>query len=360
MAAPIIALGAGNVSMNTSPASADGSPVIGGWRAQDFLRRLILSEYLVLLLTLVYFLVMWAIVPEIATTDTLLDILSAMMPLLVVAIGQTFVLIVAGIDLAAPSVIAMASVVGASVMTGDAGYASGTGLEIPLGILAFLAVGGFIGTFNGLCTTRFNMPSFIVTLTTMMFFSGAAIWYTTTQTDASSIGNLPVYFVAIGQGQIGGVPYSLSVVLAVAAIAYFILTKTVYGRWLYAVGLNPRAAAVSGVPVRRVVFWAFVISGVCAAIASILYTGRLETGTPVLGQRILLDVIGAAVIGGVSLFGGKGKIMWTVFGVLFLTVIDKSLQLMGLSLASVFSIKGLIILLAAVIDALRHRFLVRG
>lgn len=328
--------------------------------AQPAWKRLLLSEYLVLVLTVLYFLGMWTVVPEIATSDTLLDILSAMMPLLVVAIGQTFVLIVAGIDLSAPSIIAMASVVGASVMTGDAGYANGTGLEIPAGILAFIAVGTLIGLFNGACTTRFNMPSFIVTLTTMMFFSGAAIWYTTMHTDASSIGNLPKSFIDIGQARIEGVPVSLAVVIVVAGVAHFILSRTVYGRWLYAVGLNPKAAAVSGVPVRRVIFWAFVISGVCAAISSILYTGRLETGTPVLGQRILLDVVGAAVIGGVSLFGGKGKILWTVFGVLFLTVIDKSLQLMGLPIASVFAIKGSIILAAAIIDAQRHRLLVRG
>jgi ribose/xylose/arabinose/galactoside ABC-type transport system permease subunit len=329
-------------------------------RAEPAWKRLLLSEYLVLVLTIVYFLAMWTIVPEISSSDTLLDILSAMMPLLVVAIGQTFVLIVAGIDLSAPSIIAMASVVGASVMTGDAGYASGTGLEIVAGILAFIAVGAVIGTFNGTCTTRFNMPSFIVTLTTMMFFSGAAIWYTTLHTDASSIGNLPRAFIDIGQGRVAGLPVSLAVVLVVAGVAHFILSRTVYGRWLYAVGLNPKAAAVSGVPVRKVIFWAFVISGICAAISSILYTGRLETGTPVLGQRILLDVVGAAVIGGVSLFGGKGKILWTVFGVLFLTVIDKSLQLMGLPIASVFAIKGSIILAAAIIDAQRHRLLVRG
>jgi ribose/xylose/arabinose/galactoside ABC-type transport system permease subunit len=245
-------------------------------------------------------------------------------------------------------------------MTGDGGYASGTGFEIIAGILAFIAVGAVIGTFNGTCTTRFNMPSFIVTLTTMMFFSGAAIWYTTLQTDASSIGNLPGTFISIGQGHVAGLPISLAVVVIVAGVAHFVLSRTVYGRWLYAVGLNPRAAAVSGVPVRRVIFWAFVISGLCAAISSILYTGRLETGTPVLGQRILLDVVGAAVIGGVSLFGGKGKILWTIFGVLFLTMIDKSLQLLGLPIASVFAIKGSIILAAAVIDALRHRLLARG
>jgi ribose/xylose/arabinose/galactoside ABC-type transport system permease subunit len=106
--------------------------------------------------------------------------------------------------------------------------------------------------------------------------------------------------------------------------------------------------------------FAFVISGLCAAIGSVLYTGRLETGTPVLGQRILLDVVGAAVIGGVSLFGGKGRVTWTLSGVLFLTVVDKGLQLLGLDLASVFAIKGGVILTAAVLDALRHRLMLRG
>jgi ribose/xylose/arabinose/galactoside ABC-type transport system permease subunit len=321
--------------------------------------QLLLSQYLVLLLTAIYFLAMWAIVPEIAEPGTLLDILTAMMPLLVVAVGQTFVLIVAGIDLSAPAILAMASVVAASVMTGDAGYLGNSWAAVPGGLVAFLLVGGGIGLLNGLCTTRFNMPPFIVTLTTMMFFNGAAIWYTAVHTDASSIGNLPPGFVAIGQGSFAGVPVSILVAAAVALVAHLVLARTVYGRWLYAVGTNPRAAEISGVPVRRAVLWAFVISGLCAAISSILYTGRLETGTPVLGQRILLDVIGAAVIGGVSLFGGKGKVLWTLFGVLFLAIIDKSLQLLGLSLFSVFAIKGGIILLAAVIDALRYRLVGR-
>jgi ribose/xylose/arabinose/galactoside ABC-type transport system permease subunit len=322
--------------------------------------RLILSEYLVLLLTLVYFLAMLPIVPSIATATVMLDIVNAMAPLLVVAIGQTFVLIVAGIDLSAPSILAMASVVGASVITGDNGYLMDSPFVVPVGIIVFLAVGAGIGCFNGTCTARLGMPSFIVTLTTMMFFSGAAIWYTALHTDASSIGNLPPSFIWIGEGEAtSGLPVAILVAAAVGLAAHFVLNNTVYGRWLYAIGTNMRAAEISGVPVRRAVMWAFVISGLCAGISSVLYTGRLETGTPVLGQRILLDVIGAAVIGGVSLFGGKGKIVWTLFGVLFLAVIDKSLQLLGLTLSSVFAIKGGVILLAAVIDAVRHRLLVR-
>ncbi len=323
-------------------------------------QRLLLSDYLVPAVTIIYFAALLPFVPELGSPDTLLDILAAMMPLLVVAIGQTFVLIVAGIDLSAPSVIALASVIGASVMTGDGGFVSGP-LAIPAALLAFVAVGGIVGLFNGACTARFEMPSFIVTLTTMMFGAGAALWYVALNTDdGSSIGNLPDAFIAIGQARVHGVPVSLAVAAAVMGLAHLTLKRTMLGAWLYAIGLNPRAAAVSGVPVRRVVTIAFVISGVCAAIASVLYTGRLETGSPVMGQRILLDVIGAAVIGGVSLFGGKGSVVQTLFGVIFLSVIDKGLELLGLDLASVFAIKGGVILLAAVLDALRHRLLLRG
>ena len=137
---------------------------------------------------------MLPLVPEIVAADTWRDILAAMMPLLIVAIGQTFVLIVAGIDLSATSILAMASVLAAAVMTLDGGPFAGAPpwLAIAAGVVAFIAVGGALGALNGACTTRFNMPPFIVTLTTMMFFSGAAIWFTTLLTDdGSSIGNLP-------------------------------------------------------------------------------------------------------------------------------------------------------------------------
>jgi ribose/xylose/arabinose/galactoside ABC-type transport system permease subunit len=282
-----------------------------------------------------------------------------MLPLLVVAIGQTIVLIIAGIDLSVTAVIAMASVVGASVMTGDGGYLGGSDLAVAGGIVAFLAVGAAVGLFNGLCATKLRMPSFIVTLTAMMFISGAALWYTTAHTETSSIANLPAAFTAIGGGDVGGVPNALWVALAVAIAVHLLLSRTLFGQWLYAIGRNREAARISGVPVDRVVIWAFVICGVLAALASILYTGRLETGTPVLGKRILLDIVGAAVIGGTSLFGGKGKVVWTVFGVLLLSMISASLDLIGLGHDFAVGVKGGVILLAAVIDAARQRILAR-
>jgi ribose/xylose/arabinose/galactoside ABC-type transport system permease subunit len=151
------------------------------------------------------------------------------------------------------------------------------------------------------------------------------------------------------------VPAALLVVGPLALGAHLLLTRTVLGRWLYAVGGNPRTARVSGVPVERVVLLAYVACAACAAVASILYTARLETGSPVLGQRILLDVIGAVVIGGTSLFGGRGTILGTFYGALFITLLDNGLNLMGLSSFTVLMVKGAVILAAALVDAIRER-----
>jgi ribose/xylose/arabinose/galactoside ABC-type transport system permease subunit len=339
----------------------------GRSRLSRMVRAILFSEYLVLGMTVLYVAVIWPFVPEILNPTNLQDIFLQVLPLFIAAIGLMFVLMVAQIDLSATSIMAMASVVGASIMTLQGGYLEGSALAPLVAVIAFIAVGAAIGALNGVCTAYFGMPSFLVTLTTMMFFSGAAIWYTAAHTDSgSSIGSLPSAFVALGYGDVFGrgnllgIPYALIATVIIAVCAHVIQSRSVFGKWLFAVGLNPQAAEISGVPVRRVIVWTFVISGVLSSIAAIIYTGRLEAGTPILGQRILLDVIGAAVIGGVSLFGGTGKVMGVFFGVLFLSVVDNGLQLLGLSLSSVYAIKGGVILFAAVTDAIRHRVIARG
>ncbi|KKC34385.1 hypothetical protein WH91_03180 [Devosia psychrophila] len=336
--------------------SASG-PQVGRTSARSWFVRGLTSDYLVLALTVVYALALGPFVPTLISWASAREVLIAMMPLLVLAIGQSFVMVIAGIDLSLTSIAALASVVAASIMTGSGGYLAGSALATPVALVAFLGIGVLCGMLNGYCAARLRMPAFMVTLVLQMFLSGVAVWYTSLHVEAVSIGNLPRSFVAIGSGNIFGVPYAVLIAAAVALAAHHLLSRTVLGRWLYAVGINPRAAQVSGVPVARVVLLAFVLSGLCAAIASIIYTGRLETGTPVLADRVLLDVIGAAVIGGVSLFGGKAKILGVFFGVLFLSVVDKGLQLLGMSQFVVFAVKGGLILLAALLDALRNYLL---
>lgn len=319
--------------------------------------KLLLSEYFVLVLCALYVAGIYPFVPEILTFGVWSNILSDMMPLLVVAIGQTFVLIIAGIDLSVTAIISMAAVVGASVMTGTNGYLSGSALAVPVAILAMLAVGLGIGLINGLSVVRLNMPSFIVTLATRMFFAGAAIWFVTFHSTSSSIANLPSSFTGFATGSLVGIPYTVIVVGLIGVAAHILLSRTEYGRWIYAVGANPRAARVSGIPVERTILMAFLISGACASVAAMMYASRMQTGSPIAGENILLDVIGAVVIGGTSLFGGKGKIIWTVFGVLFLVILDTSMKLLGASLFAIYIIKGSVILLAAMMDTLRNRIM---
>lgn len=317
-----------------------------------WLKQLVLSEYLILYLCILYFAVFSFVEPFFPTGDNMMNIFNNVMPLLIIAIGQTVVMITGGIDLSVTSVVAFTSVIGASLMTSDGGMLGGSALAAPAGILVMLVVGAMIGAVNGVAITRFHMPPFIVTLTIMMIVSGAAIWYTS----SLPIYNLPVSFTMWGKGSLFNIPFAAFIVAVVMVICHFMLGRTLLGKWIYAIGRNVKTSVVSGVGVNRTLMKVYIISAICGVIGAILLTGRLETGSPVLARGMFLDVIGAAVIGGTSLFGGKGKVMWTLFGVLFITLVDNSLNLLGLSYFTIMMIKGAIILFAALMDSLRTRW----
>ncbi len=316
-------------------------------RTTNPLVLLLQSEYLVLFLSVAYFVALAPFTPGFTSPGNFANILVTLLPLFIVAVGQTIVLITGGIDLSVTSIIALTSVTGAAVMTGDHGLLAGSPLAVPAAILAMLLVGALVGLLNGVAITQFKMPPFIVTLTSMMFFSGLAIWLT----KSKNIGSLPAAFNAIG----GKTWLAFLVVAALALAAHVMLNRSLWGRWLYAVGHNARASLVSGVPVAGVIISAYVVSGLLAAVASVLYTGQAESGSPVLAQRLLLDIVGATVIGGTSLFGGRGKILWTLFGVLFIKLIDNSLNLLDLSYFTIMMVKGAVILFAALMDSLRNK-----
>lgn len=288
------------------------------------------------------------------STATLHDVMLAMLPLAILVAGQMLVLLIGQIDLSMTAVMATGSVVSASVMTRNMAEAGEPGVTLT-GILVCLAVGAVIGLFNGICHAILRIPSFIVTLAVMMAGSGAAVWYASVVSDTISIGGLPDAFRYIGYGHAAGIPIALVLTAIALVVIHYVLSRTVAGRWLYAVGHNAEAARVSGVPVRGVTIAAFTASGLCAALAAIIYTSRIETGLPTLGQNMLLDIVGAAIIGGVSLFGGRGSVWMVLIGVAFLSVLDKSLQLLGLSLFIVLAVKGCAILAAAIVDVARAR-----
>jgi ribose/xylose/arabinose/galactoside ABC-type transport system permease subunit len=184
-----------------------------------------------------------------------------------------------------------------------------------------------------------------------MFYSALAILITKSQ----NVMGLPDSFCVIGAGRMGFIPYSFFIAIALAVAAQFVLSRTVRGRWIYSTGANIRAARVSGVPTVNTSVFVYAFSGFCAAVGSVLYSGRLMMGRPTLGANILMDIMGATIIGGTSLFGGKGKITWTLFGVLFYTIMTTSLTQLRLDAFTIDVVKGLIILAAGTMDVMRTR-----
>jgi ribose transport system permease protein len=325
-------------------------------RAAPKVLRAVFSEHATLVLAVAYFLAVWPLVPDLATPANLTNLFMNMLPLLAVALGQTVVLITGGIDLSVTSIVAAASVAAAWAMTAvdpATGQRVPQPATVPLAVALALGIGLAVGAFNGAAVAGLSLPPFIVTLGTMMMLGGATLW----AAKSRNIANLPDRFTEVGFGSFAGLPYGFWVVAALAVAIHLTLTHTLPGRWLYATGHNARAALTSGVPVRRVTAAAYGISGVCAAVGSLLYTARLQVGTPTMGREILLDVIGAVVIGGTSLFGGRAKVLWTVSGVLLFSLIANSLDLLGLQPYTIMIVKGAVILVAAGLDVLRNRVL---
>ncbi|NAZ35754.1 ABC transporter permease [Rubellimicrobium sp. CFH 75288] len=349
--------------------------------------RVLLSDHFVLWLSLGYFLVLLPFLPTLGTPANLANLLSNAWPLLVVALGQTFVMTAGGIDLSQGAVIGLTSTVAAALIATAAppevlGRAPIWGTliaeeggifagQVWVGILAMLAVGALVGLVNGTLVALLRMPPFMVTLVAMMTVSAFAIWLT----QSENIRNLPEGYVQLGKGQIVSVYFGpqdrpeiprreLHAVIGQAALIavaltlalHWLLERTAFGRQVVAVGANRRAAEIAGVPVRRVIVLVFVLSALCATVGAILYSARLEAGRPTLGEgTFLLDVIGATVIGGTSLFGGKGKILWTVWGVLFFVLLSNTLNMMNLSAFHIDMVKGAVILAAALLDVARNR-----
>ncbi|SCY65248.1 ABC transporter permease [Paracoccus tibetensis] len=376
----------------TAPPSASPPPFTPrrglGARAGD----LILSDYFVLYLSIAYVAALAPFLPTLTAPGNIVNVMSNMWPLLVVAIGQTFVLAIAGIDLSQGSVVALTSVVGAMlittaadpavlakapiwglVLTEGGGPFAGLMGGVGLAVMAMLLVAALVGLLNGTTVAVLNMPPFMVTLVGLITISAFAIWLT----QSENIARLPESFIKLGKGDIVSVhigakdspqiprrevysfvTYAMVIAVGVAVAAHVLLNRTIFGRWVLAIGMNRRTAEISGVPVRRVIIAVYVISAMCAAVGAILYSARLEAGRPTLGGgTFLLDVIGAAVIGGTSLFGGKAKIIWTFFGVLFFVLLSNTLNLMNLSSFQVDMVKGAVILGAALLDVLRTRLM---
>lgn len=348
-------------------------------RVAQAARSIVMSEYFVLILTGALFLIALPLTDGLATSANLKNVLSNTWPLLIIAVGQTFVLITAGIDLSQTAIMGLVSVVGGASISllvapeqfggapiwgnllGDGGgWLAGVPANILIAAVIMIVVGGLVGLANGAAVAYLRMPPFMVTLVTLSLFTAIAIWLT----KGEKIGGMPPEYAVLGQRGIVAdlgiinVTWALVVAVAVVLIADTVLRRTRTGRWLYATGTNPVTAKLSGVPVERVILFAYVVSGVCAALGGLLYSARSFAGDPTLGRdgQVLLDIIGACVIGGISLFGGRGKVLWAVFGVLFLVLLGNILSLLGLPFYVVTIAKGSVILFAVILDTYRTRW----
>lgn len=343
----------------------------GGLGIKRGIRNIFVSEYFILILSVLIFLIAWAVIPNIANSQSLMNMLDNILPLFIIVIGQMFVLMLGGIDLSQTSIVGITSVIGAIFMTNscaearfggsvlwgkligpDGGPMANSPWATPVAILIMVAVGVGIGILNGWLISRFKMQPFMVTLIIQQLFLSLGVWLT----QSFNIVGLPDSFIQIGRGKLFGmIPYSLFIAVVVGALALFILRKTVYGKWILATGENQRAAQVSGVPTGKMYILAYAISGFTCVIAAIIYSGRLQQGSPTLSKAMLMDVVGAAVIGGVSMFGGKGKLKYAIIGCIFFTLLSTVLNMLRLSTFVVDIVKGLFILIAALLDVVRLR-----
>lgn len=285
--------------------------------------------------------------PDFLTPSNLSNVLLQNADIGIVAIGATFVIIARGIDVSVGATIALGSAAGVAAMkaNGDPWF---------VGMALMLLVGLIIGAVNGFASSKLAMPSFLVTLATLTMARGLVL----TLSQGRSYFGLPQIFETIGLGYIGPLPIPVVIMLVTYVFGYLLLSRTVFGRQVYAVGSNAEAARVSGIRVERIIFMTFVLCGLFSAVAGIVLTSRLNAFTASMGTGYEFTSIAAVVIGGTSLYGGEGNLAGTLVGVLLIGVINNALNLIGVSAYYQGVASGAIIFLAVLFDSLRRRFAV--
>jgi fructose transport system permease protein len=274
-------------------------------------------------------------------------VLQQVMVVGVIAIGQTLVILTAGIDLSCGMVMAL----GGIVMTK---FATELGLAPPLAVLVGIGVTTAFGLLNGLLVTRIKLPPFIVTLGTLNIAFAITQLYSNSQT----VTDLPPLMTALGNTFGVGeteVAYGTVLMLALYALVWFVLRETAAGRHVYAVGNNAEATRLVGIPTQRVLLMVYVVAGVFYGIASLLSVARTGVGDPNAGQTENLDAITAVVLGGTSLFGGRGIVLGSLVGALIVGVFRNGLTLMGVSSIYQVLVTGVLVILAVATDQLSHR-----
>src|SRR5690348_11199247 len=278
------------------------------------------------------------------TADNLLNQGRLMSEVGLVALPMTFVIVAGGIDLSVGSIFGLAA-----ILLGV--FWHNLGLPLPLAMLLALLVGAAAGFFNGLIITRFRVPPLIATLATLALYRGLAEGIS----QARSVRGYPEWFFVLGQGEVLGVPTQLWIFLICAVIAAIVLGLSTFGRATYAIGANAVAARFSSIPVDRTILAIYTFSGVIAGLAAIIFVSRVSTTRSDMGTGLELDVITAVVLGGTSIFGGRGTVIGTLLGLVLMQALKNGLALAGVKGDGTIVVIGLILIATIIISNLVRR-----
>jgi ribose transport system permease protein len=282
--------------------------------------------------------------PNFLTAGNLINILAQTAVIAIVAIGQHLVILTRGIDLSVGANLALATVIGGLVfrITDSA----------PLVIAAMLLTGAMVGAVNGIVYVFGRLPHpFIITLASLSICRGLALQLSIGHT---TMRGMPEAIGSLGTSSTFGIPNSFFVVFAVAALVFVLAKATVWGRWIYAVGGDPKAALKMGIPVSAVLVSAYITSGLCAGIGAVVLSGRTQASSPLYGNLLELDTIAAVIIGGASFLGGRGHIGHALIGAVMIGVIRNALNLLSVGVFFQMIAIGLIIVVAVEADVLRN------
>jgi ribose transport system permease protein len=285
-------------------------------------------------------LLLTALTPHFLTVSNLLNVMEQTSINAVIAVGMTFVILSGGIDLSVGSLVALSGVVTASALQ--------AGAPIPVALLAGLLTGALCGLMNGVLVTMGRLPPFIATLGMMSVARGAALLFT----DGRPVSGFGPGFRTLATGRLLAIPVPVLITLAVYLLAHLVLTRTRFGRYVYAIGGNEEATRLSGVPVRFHKTMVYVLSGLVSGLAAAVLTARLNSAQPIAGMMYELDAIAATVIGGTSLLGGQGRVSGTLVGALIMGVLRNGLNLLGISSFLQQVVIGLVIVGAVLLDSL--------
>jgi len=312
--------------------------------ATAVLRRIRFSREVVLLGVLIVLMIAMSLLsPLFFTVGNLLNTSRFFVEVGLMALGMTLIIITGGIDLSVGSNLALVSVA--------VGFSYAAGLPLPLAIVLGLVVGLTAGLFNGLFITLLDLHPLVVTLGTFALFQGLAYGLT----KAEAISDFPGWFAYFGQAYFGPVPLQLFVFILAVVVVWLILSRTSFGRYVYAIGNNEEAARFSGVPVRKVKLALYAGIGLLVAMASVIYTSRVYTARGDSGLGLELDVISAVVLGGASIYGGSGTIGGTVLGVLIIATLRNGLVLGGVPSTWQVFVLGVLLLVAVFLNEFFRR-----